>query len=73
MWECVSSYDHQILRLSRSGDDKAILVARVAEIQAGSLEPSAACVRVTGAVVRTWWRVRLLLEVKFLGFFRERS
>ena len=29
--------------------------------------------RVPGAVVRAWWCVRLPLEVKFLGFFRERS
>ena len=28
----------------------------------------AARVRVPGAIVRTWWRVRLPLEVGFLGF-----
>ena len=34
-WRVVAraiSYDHQILRLSRSVDDKAVLVARVTEI-----------------------------------------
>ena len=71
VWECVSSYDHQILRLSRSRDDKAILAMRVAEIQAGSQEPSVARVRVLGAIVRPWWRVRLLLEVGCLGFVHD--
>ena len=27
--------------------------------------------RVPGAVVRAWWRVRLPLEVGFLGFGRD--
>ena len=36
VWEHVTSYDHQILRPSRSMDNKAVLVARVAEIRAGS-------------------------------------
>ena len=67
----MSSYDHQILRLSRSRDDKAVLAACVAEIQAGSQEPSAARVRVLGAIVRVWWRVRLPLEVRCLGFVHD--
>ena len=48
----ITSYDHQILRLSRSVDDKAVLVVCVVEIQAGSRESAAARVRVPGAVVR---------------------
>ena len=67
----VSSYDHQILRLNRSGDDKAVLAACVAEIQAGSQEPSAAHVRVPRAIVLVWWRVRLPLEVECLGFVHD--
>ena len=46
-----TSYDHQILRLSRSVDDKAVLVVCVVEIQAGSREFAAARVRVPEAVV----------------------
>ena len=64
----MSSYDHQILKPSRSGDDKAVLATRVAEIQAGSQEPSVAHVRVPRAIVRAWWRVQLQLEVECLGF-----
>ena len=48
-----TSYDHQILRLSRLVDDKAVLAVCVAEIQAGSRESAAARVRVPGAVVYT--------------------
>ena len=48
-----TSYDHQILRSSRSVDNKAVLVARVAEIRAGSRESSVARVIVPKAVVRT--------------------
>ena len=55
MWARVSSYDHQILRPSRSRNDKTVLVARAAEIQAGSQEPLTACVRVWGA-----WRLCVL-------------
>ena len=29
---CATSYDHQILRISKSVDDKAVLAARVTEI-----------------------------------------
>ena len=64
----VSSFDHQILRPSISGDDKAVLAARVVEIQARSQECSAAHVRVPGAIVCAWWRMRLPLEVGCLGF-----
>ena len=71
VWAHVSSYDHQILRPSRSGDDKAVLVALVAKIQAGSQEPSAACVRVSGAIVHAWWRVWLPLEFGCLGFVHD--
>ena len=69
----VSSYDHQILRPSRSGDDKAVLAARVAKIQSGSQEPSAARVRVPGAIVHALWRVRLPLEVRCLRFVHDMS
>ena len=67
----MSSYDHQILKPSRLGDDKAVLTARVVEIQAGSQEPSVARVRVPGAIVRPWWHVRLLLKVGCLGFVHD--
>ena len=67
----MSSYDHQILKPSRSGDDKAFLAASVAEIQAGSQEPSVAHVRVPRAIVRAWWRVQLQLEVECLGFVHD--
>ena len=52
-------------------DDKTVLAARVTEIRAGSRESSAARVRVPGAIGRAWWRVRLPLEVGFLGFGRD--
>ena len=71
MWAHASSYDHQILKPSRSGDNKAVLATRVAEIQAGSQEPSVAHVRVPGAIVRAWWRVQLPLEVECLGFVHD--
>ena len=67
-----TTYDHQILRPSRSVDDKAVLAARGPRRRSGSEESEVARVRVPGAVVRAWWRVRLPLEVEFLGFFRER-
>ena len=66
--EFVRSTDSQA---NRSGDNKAVLAARVAEIRAGSRESLAAHVIVPGAVVHAWWRVRLLLEVGFLGFGRD--
>ena len=47
----VTLYDYQILRPSGLRDDKAVLVARVAEIRAESQESSAARVRVPGAIV----------------------
>ena len=71
VWAHVSSYDHQILRPSKSGDDKAVLVALVAKIQAGSQEPSVVRVRVPGAIVRVWWHVWLPLEVGCLGFVHD--
>ena len=52
VWERVRSSNHQILRPSRSVDDKAVLAACVTDIQAGSRESAAACVRVPGAVIR---------------------
>ena len=68
---CVTSFDHQILKPSRSGDDKAVLATRVAEIQAGSQEPSAVRVRVPGVVVCKWGHVQLPLEVGCLGFVHD--
>ena len=44
------------------------MAARVPRTRSGSQESEAACVSVPGAVVRAWWRVRLPLEVGFLGF-----
>ena len=67
----VTSYDYQILRPSGLMDDKAVLAARVTEIRAGSRESLAACVRVPGAIGCAWWRVRLPLEVGFLGFVHD--
>ena len=67
----VTSYDYQILRPSGSGDDKAVLAARVTVIRVGSRESSAVRVRVSGAIGRVWWRVRLTLEVRFLGFVHD--
>ena len=67
----VTSYDYRILRPSGSVDDKAVLAANVIEIRARSRESSAAHVRVSGAIGRAWWRVRLSLEVGFLGFGRD--
>ena len=64
-------YDHQILKPSRSVDNKAVLAARVAEIRVGSRESLAARVIVLEAIVHAWWRVRLPLEVGFLGFGRD--
>ena len=61
-------YDYQILRPSGSGVGKAVLATRVSKIRAGGRESSTARVRVLGVVVCMWWRVRLPLEVKFLGF-----
>ena len=43
----------------------------MAEIRAGSQESSVASVGVLGAVVHAWWRMRLPLEVGFLGFSRD--
>ena len=67
----VMSYDYQILKPSGSGDDKAVFMTCVAEIRAESRESSMVHVRVLGAVVRTWWHVRLPLDVGFLGFGRD--
>ena len=64
----VSSVEAQNFKFCRSEDGKAVLAARVTEIQAGSQERSAARVRVPGAIVRAWWRVRLPLEIECLGF-----
>ena len=47
----VMSYDYQILRLSGSRDNKAVLAACVAKIRAESQESLAAHVIVLGAVV----------------------
>ena len=52
-------------------DDKAVLAARGPRRRSGSEESEVARVRVPGAVVRAWWRVRLPLEVGFLGFGRD--
>ena len=46
MEACATSYDHQILRPSRSVDDKAVLAVRVTAILPGSRESAAARVRV---------------------------
>ena len=64
-----TSYDHQILRPSRSVDDKAVLAALVIEIKAGSRESMTAHVRVPGAIVRTWWREQATIGGQVLGFW----
>ena len=73
VWARVSSYDHQILKLSRSGDDKAVLAAYVVGIRVGSRESAATSVIVPGAVVHVWWCMRMSLEVGFLVFGRDMS
>ena len=67
----VRSYDHQILKPSGAGDDKAVLAACVLEIRAGSRESSTARVRVLVAVVRARWCARFSLEAGFMGFGRD--
>ena len=59
----VSLVEAHSFRFCRSEDDKAVLAARVTEIQAGSQERSAARVRVPGAIIRAWWCVWLQLEI----------
>ena len=73
VWARMTLYDYQILRPSGSGDDKADLATHVVEIRTESWESSAARVKVPGAIVRTWWRMRLPLVVGFLGFGRDMS
>ena len=46
-----TAVNHQILKPNRSMDDKAVLVARMNEIQVGSQESVVARVRVPGVVV----------------------
>ena len=49
-----TSYDHQILKPSRSVDDKAVWVARVLRRRSGSEESEAARGRFFGANYGAW-------------------
>ena len=67
----VSSDECRNLRFCKSVDEEAIMAARVPRTRSGSQESKAAHVSVPGAIVRAWGRVRLPLEVGFLGFGRD--
>ena len=59
------------LRFYRSVDEEATMVARVPRTRSGSQESEAVRVSVPGAIVGTWGRMPLQLEVGFLGFGRD--
>ena len=70
----MTSYDYQIFRPSGSGNNKAILAARVAEIRVGSRESSTTRVRVLGAAVcarlvheSSWFRFGLEPDSTYLS------
>ena len=67
----VSPDEGRNLRFCRSVDEEAVMAARVPRTRSGSQESEAARVSVPGAIVRVWGRVRLPLEVRFLGFGRD--
>ena len=56
------------LRFCRSVDEEAVMAMRVPRTRSESQESEGSGVSVPGAVVRAWGRVRLPLEVGFLGF-----
>ena len=68
-----TSYDHQILRPSRSVDDKAIWAARVPRRRSGSEESEAARGRFSEANCGACQRVASFRLTGFLGFPYERS
>ena len=67
-----TSYDHQILRPSRSVDDKAIWAARGPRRRSGSEESEAARGRFSGANCGVWQCVVNFRLTGFLGFPRGR-
>ena len=67
-----TSYDHQILRPSRSMDDKAVWAARGPRRRSGSEESEAARGRFSGANYGAWRRVVSFRLTGFLGFPRGR-
>ena len=66
------SYDHQILKPSRSVDEKAVWVARGPRRRSGSEESEAARGRFSGANYDAWRRVVSFRLTRFLGFPRGR-
>ena len=65
-------YDHQILRPSRSVDNKAFRAARVPRRRSGSEEFEAARERLSEANSGAWRRVTSFWLSRFLGFPRGR-
>ena len=68
----MTSYDHQILRSSRSVDDKAVWAARGPRRRSGSEESEATHERLSGANSGMWRRVASFWLSGFLGFPRGR-
>ena len=68
----MTSYDHQILRLSRSVDNKVVWAAHGPRRRSRSEESEAARGRFFGANCGAWWRVVSFRLTGFLGFPRER-
>ena len=67
-----TSYDHQILRRSRSVVDKAVWAVRGPRRQFGSEESEAARERLSEAISGVWRRVACFRLTGFLGFPRGR-
>ena len=67
-----TSYDDQILKPSRSVDDKAVWAARVPRRRSGSEESEAARGRFSGANCSAWRRMDSFQLTGFLGFPRGR-
>ena len=67
-----TSYEDQILRRSRSVDDKAVWAARGPRRRSGSEESEAARERLSEAIRGSWRRVACFRLTGFLGFPRGR-
>ena len=67
-----TSYDHQILRSSRSVDDKAVWAAHGPRRRSGSEESEAARERLSRANSGAWRRMASFWLSGFLGFPRGR-
>ena len=61
-----TAVDHQILRPSRSMDEKAVWAARVPRRRSGSEESEAARERLFEANCGAWWRVASFRLTGFL-------